>query len=73
MDENGFYLSSTTGSTSVLTYGEVMGMKAGKKTANMPWGTLSVGAHVDRLYVAYKDVKDSSSAVFVVRRLTRNS
>jgi hypothetical protein len=73
MDENGFYLSSTTGSTSVLTYGEVMGMKAGKKTANMPWGTLSVGAHVDRLYVAYKDVKDPSSAVFVVRRLTRNS
>lgn len=72
-DDYGFYLSSTTGAATVLTYDEVMGMKAGKKTANMPWKTLAPGAKVDRLYVAYTDIEDPNSAVFVVRRLTRNA
>jgi hypothetical protein len=72
-DDYGFYLSSTTGAATVLTYDEVMGMKAGKKTANMPWKTLAPGAKVDRLYVAYTDIEDPNSAIFVVRRLTRNA
>ncbi len=70
-DEYGFYLSSTTGAATVLTYDEVMGMKAGKKTANMPWNKLVVGHRVDRLYVAYTDIEDPNSAVFIVRRLKR--
>ena len=66
-NDQGFYLSSTTGEATVLTYDEVMGMKAGKKTANMPWKNLAPGDKVTRLYVAYKD----TTPVFVVRRLTR--
>ena len=72
-DEYGFYLSSTTEAATVLTYDAVMGMKAGKKTANMPWKTLAPGGRVDRLYVAYTDLEDPNSAVFIVRRLTRTS
>jgi hypothetical protein len=72
-DDYGFYLSSTTGAATVLTYDVVMGMKAGKKTANMPWKTLAPGGRVDRLYVAYTDIEDPNSAVFIVRRLTRKA
>jgi hypothetical protein len=70
-DADGFYLSSTTGTTKRVTYNEVLGLKAGKKTANLPWSTLKVNKSLNRLYVAYKDSADSSSGVFVVRRLTR--
>ena len=70
-DDAGFYLSSTTGETKRVTYNEVMGLKNGKKTANLPWGKLAVGKNRDRMYVAYKDTTDPSTAVFVVRRLTR--
>lgn len=69
-NEHGFYLSSTTGSAEVQTYGEIMGMKAGKKTANMPWSKMIVGKSVDRLYIGYKNIEDNNSAVFIVRRLT---
>jgi len=69
-NDQGFYLSSTTGDATVLTYDEVMGMKAGKKTANMPWNKLAPGGKVARLYVVYKDLK-IPSAIFVVRVLTR--
>ena len=70
-DDAGFYLSSSTGSPVRLTYNEVLGMKHGKKTANLPWKALKVGGHVHRLYVAYHDTEDPTTAVFVVRRLTR--
>jgi hypothetical protein len=70
-NEDGFLLSSTTKGVEVLSYDAVMGMKAGKKTANMPWSSLEIGKTIDRLYVAYKDTSDVDSAVFVVRRLTR--
>lgn len=70
-NEQGFYLSSTTSSTTVLSYDTIMGIKAGKKTANMPWGKLEVRKHVDRLYVGYKDITDPTSGVFIVHRLTR--
>jgi hypothetical protein len=71
MDEGGFYLSSTTGEAKRVTYNEVMGLRNGKKTANLPWGSLKAGKKLHRLYVAYKDTSDPSSAVFVVRCLTR--
>lgn len=71
--ENGFYLSSTTGKKTVLRFDDVLVMKGGKKTAHMPWSNLKVGKSVCRLYVGYKDIKDPSTAVFVVRRLTRNA
>jgi len=70
-DKYGFYLSSTTGSATVLTYDSVMGMKAGKKTANMPWNTMVVGNTKHRLYVGYTSLEDTNSAVFIVRCLTR--
>lgn len=70
-DDAGFYLSSTTGVTKRVTYNEVMGLKNGKKTANLPWGKLAVGKNLHRLYVAYKDTMDPTSAVYVVRRLTK--
>jgi len=66
---NGFY-ESTTSKKCVLRYAEVLVMKGGKKTANMPTD-MKPGQSRDRLYVGYKDEKDPSSAVFVVRRLTR--
>lgn len=70
-DEYGFFLSSTTGAPTVLTYDAIMGMKAGKKTANMPWNKMEVGSAVTRLYVGYTSLEDTNSAVFIVRRLTR--
>ena len=72
-DKYGFYLSSTTSSTTVLTYDAVMGMKAGKQTANLDLRRLGPGGHSDRLYVAYRDIEDPNSAVFIVRRLTRKA
>lgn len=69
--ENGFFLSSTTGKKTVLRFDDVLVMKGGKKTAHMPWSSLKLGKSVCRLYVGYKDIKDPSTAVFVVRKLTR--
>ena len=70
-DDYGFFLSSLTGAATVLTYDSVMGMKAGKKTASMPWNKMAVGSAVSRLYVAYTSLEDTNSAVFIVHRLTR--
>jgi len=72
-DKYGFFLSSTTAAPTVLTYDVVMGMKAGKKTANMPWNKMTVGNSVSRLYIGYKNLEDTNSSVFIVRRLTRNA
>jgi hypothetical protein len=69
--ENGFYQTSTTKGAKTLRYDEVMAMKGGKKTANLPWKSLEIGASVHRLYVGYKNISDPASSVFVVRRLTR--
>jgi hypothetical protein len=66
-----FYLTSTTGSPEKLSYTAVLTMCGGKKTSNMPWGGLEVGAEAKRLYVGYKDLNDPASAVFVVRTLRR--
>ena len=70
-DEEGFYMTSTTGEAKRVTYNEVISLKNGKKTANLPWSTLKVNSSLNRLYVAYRDTTDPYSAVFVVRRLTR--
>lgn len=70
--DNGFYQTSTTKAAKVLRYDEVLAMKGGKKTANLPWKSLEIGASVHRLYVGYKNISDPASAIFVVRRLTRN-
>jgi hypothetical protein len=69
--EDGFYLTSTTGKAEKLAYNAVVAICEGKKTANLPWSKLTVGKSVNRLYVGYRDVTNSASAVFVVRTLTR--
>jgi hypothetical protein len=66
----GFFLSSFAGPATVLSYAEIERAKGGKKTANMPTD-MKIGDNRDRLYVGYRDLEDPSSAVFVVRRLTR--
>ena len=70
--ENGFYLTSTTGKVGVQRYDAVLAFKGGKKTANMDWSKLTVGGDpAFRLYVGYKNIQDPSSAVYMVRKLTR--
>jgi hypothetical protein len=69
--ENGFYKTSTTKTAKIQRYDEVLVMKGGKKTANLPWKALVLGKSVSRLYVGYKDIDDPDSAVFFIRRLTR--
>jgi hypothetical protein len=71
MDSDGFYLTSTTTSAEKQSYAAVLAICTGKKTANLPWGSLDVGKSVNRLYVAYRDMADPTSAVFVRRTLTR--
>jgi hypothetical protein len=67
--KDGFYPKSTTKGPEVLRYDQVMAMKGGKKTANLP--KREVGKTVNRLYVGYKNLADPTSAVFVVRSVTR--
>ena len=67
--KDGFYQTSTTKGPEVLRYDQVMAMKGGKKTANLP--KTEVGKTVNRLYVGYKNIADLTSAVFVVRSVTR--
>jgi hypothetical protein len=67
--KDGFYQTSTTKGPEVLRYDQVMAMKGGKKTANLP--KTDVGKTVNRLYVGYKDIANPDSAVFVVRSVTR--
>jgi hypothetical protein len=72
--ENGFYLTSTTGKVAVQRYDAILAIKGGKKTANMDWNKLTVdGDPAFRLYVGYKNINDPSSAVFMIRKLTRLS
>ena len=67
--KDGFYQTSTTKGPETLTYAQVIAMKGGKKTANLP--KTEVGKSVNRLYVGYKDMANAASAVFFVRRVTR--
>jgi hypothetical protein len=67
--KDGFYQTSTTKGPETLTYAQVVAMKGGKKTANLP--KTEVGKSVNRLYVGYKDITSAESAVFFVRRVTR--
>ena len=67
--KDGFHQTSTTKGPEVLRYDQVMTMKGGKKTANLP--KTEVGKTVNRLYVGYKDIADPASAVFVLRSVTR--
>jgi hypothetical protein len=64
-----FYQTSTTGAARTLRYDEVMAFCSGKKTAGLP--KIEVGKSVNRLSVGYKNLEDPTSAVFVVRRITR--
>ena len=68
--DDGFYYSSFTGAAKKLSYDDITRAKAGKKTANMPTDMALNGIR-QRFYVGYRNPEDSSSAVFVVRRLTR--
>lgn len=70
-DEDGFYLTSTTGSAKKQSYTTALEMCTGKKTSNLAWTTLEVGEETHRLYVGYKDLADPTSAVFVVRNLKK--
>lgn len=69
--EGDFYLTSTSASPEKLSYAAALAICSGKKTANLPWGKLEVGKSVNRLYVGYRNITNPSSAVFVVRTLTR--
>lgn len=67
---DGFYQTSTTGKARTLRYDEVVAFCNGKKTAGLP-SNMAVGKSVNRLSVGYRELSDPTSAVFVVRRVTR--
>ncbi len=69
--EDGFYLSSKSKSVVKMSYTAALTWCMGKKTSGMPWGEMNVGDVRSRLCVGYKDLSDPSSAVFIVRTLTR--
>jgi hypothetical protein len=70
-DTDGFYLTSTTGSPTKQSYAAVMAMCSSKKTAHMPWTNLKIGDVAPRKYVGYRAMDDPTSAVWVIRVLTR--
>ena len=72
-DADGFILSSISTKSKVLSYDEVMRIKNGKKTAGFDVRKLKVGKSANTLYTCYRNVKDNSSVVFVVCKLTRNT
>ena len=67
---DGFYQTSTTGKPRTLRYDEVVAFSNGKKTAGLP-SNIEAGKSVSRLSVGYRDLSDPTSAVFIVRRITR--
>ena len=68
---DGFYHTSTTHEAKKVRLAEVLSMMAGKKTANMYISNMKVGGKRRRLYVAYADEDDPSSASFFVHKLTK--
>jgi hypothetical protein len=71
MDSDGFYLTSTTGRAIKQSYEMIQALCNGKKTAAMPWNNLKNGKSVSRLGVGYRSMDDPTTAVWVVRTLTR--
>jgi hypothetical protein len=73
-DEQGFYLSSTTGKKARLSYADVKAMQGGKKTAGfcIP-KKMEVGKSTHTMYVCYKNLNDTTSVVFVIGKLTRTA
>lgn len=72
-DEEGFYLSSTTGKKDRLSEGDVVSMKGGKKTAGFDVRKMKVGKSTNTMYVCYENLHDKNSVKFVVGRLTRKA
>jgi hypothetical protein len=71
-DEDGFFLSSTTGKVKRLSYADVRAMRGGKKTAGFGNAKkLEPGHSTHTFYPCYRDVSDVSSVVFVVGKLIR--
>ena len=64
MNEKGFYLSSYSGNSEVLSYDIKDKILNGKSTANMSIGN---GNLYTRLYVTYSDITDKNSAVYLAR------
>lgn len=75
-DEDGFFLSSTTGTATRLSYADVMAMKSMKKTSGFGVSgkkPLEPGKTTCTMYVCYRDLADAGSACYVVGKLTRKS
>ena len=71
-DDGGFYLSSTTGKATRLSYADVLGMRGLKKTAGFcVRKDMELGKSTYTMYVCYRDLADVSSACYVVGKLTR--
>lgn len=71
-DEDGFFLSSTTGKVKRLSYADVRAMRGGKKTAGFGNAKkLEPGQVTHTFYPCYRDLSKTESVVFVVGRLTR--
>jgi hypothetical protein len=70
--QTAFMICSTDKKPTIQSYEAVMKMKEGKKTAGMDAGKCKTqGDHKDRLFVAYRDMADPSSVVFIVKRIIR--
>ena len=70
--QSAFMICSTDKKPTIQSYEAVMKMKEGKKTAGMDAGKCTTrGDHKDRLFVAYHDMADPSSVVFIVKRIIR--
>lgn len=70
MNEKGFYLSSYSGISEVLSYDIKDKILNGKSTANMSIGN---GRLYTRLYVTYLDTTDKNSVVYLVRVVKEKS
>lgn len=70
MNEKGFYLSSYSGNSEVLSYNIKDKILNGKSTANMSIGN---GRLYTRLYVTYLDTTDKNSVVYLVRVVKEKS
>lgn len=69
-DATGFF-KNANGGTGPMSRGQLMALKAGKKTTNMRLPLANVGDTSKRTYPFYEDPADSTTVRFVVRTLTR--
>lgn len=73
-DEDGFFLSSTTGNTKRLSYASAYAMRGMKKTAGFGVTVkkpLEPGKSATTKYVCYRDINDKNSVCYMVGKLTR--